>query len=168
MGLNSDTRAASNTLTALNALGALQLVRAVEPVARVDDNANLIGPELSANTRELAGKSDNDSILRRIFNQEVAVVALAGTVGTAVTGELGAAGRVTELDAGCAGEVVDGAGLGGSDITGGEGALVGWEVALRVGHVEGVVPDLLGVGVLVGVEVEVGVLGQHDGCRKDQ
>lgn len=63
---------------------------------------------------------------------------------------------------GVAGEVVDGARLGGEDLAGGDGALVGLEVARRVGRVEVVVPDEVCVGVLVGVEVEVGVLGEYE------
>jgi hypothetical protein len=61
-------------------------------------------------------------------------------------------------------EVVDGVGLGRQDLAGGQGGLVGFQVALRVRGVQGVLPDLGGVGVAEGVQVEVGVLGEEEGC----
>lgn len=69
---------------------------------------------------------------------------------------------MAELEVGGGGKVVDGARGGGEDLAGGEGALVGFEVAGGVGEVEGVVPDQGGGRVAVGVEVEVGVLSQED------
>ena len=62
---------------------------------------------------------------------------------------------------GVASKVVDGAGLSSEDLAGGDGALVSFEVAGGVGSVECVVPDEACFGVLVGVEVEVGVLRQY-------
>lgn len=70
---------------------------------------------------------------------------------------------MAEGEVGGRGEVVDGVGGCGQDLAGWEGALVAFEVARRVGEGEGVLPDLGGGGVAVGVEVEVGVLGEEDG-----
>lgn len=70
---------------------------------------------------------------------------------------------MAKLDAGLAGKVVDAARLGRQDLARGQRALVRLEVALRVGQVQGVVPDEVRGGVAVGVQVEVGVLGEEDG-----
>lgn len=64
---------------------------------------------------------------------------------------------------GVAGEIVDRSRLGRQDFAGGDSALVSFEVARGVGRVEGVVPDEACLWVLVGVEVEVGVLGENEG-----
>lgn len=61
-------------------------------------------------------------------------------------------------------EVVDGVGLRRQDLARGQRGLVGFQVALGVGGVQGVLPDLGGVGVAEGVQVEVGVLGEEEGC----
>lgn len=66
---------------------------------------------------------------------------------------------MAEGEVGRRGKIVDGVGGCREDFACGEGALVGFKVARRVGKGKGVVPDLGGGGVAVGVEVEVGVLG---------
>lgn len=164
MSLNSNARAPRDRRPVTQTLGALQIVGlAIEPVAGVDDNTSLVGLEISADSGEGAGQGHDNGILGGIVDKPVAVVALARAASTAVSGELRVARGVTELDARSAGKVIDGAGFGDADLAGGKSTVVSDEVALGVGHVESVVPDPLSGGVLEGVQVEVGVLGKHNG-----
>lgn len=48
------------------------------------------------------------------------------------------------------------------DVSCGKGGGVRFKVAVRVGEVEGMVPDQVRIRVGEGVEVEVGVVCQHD------
>jgi hypothetical protein len=72
---------------------------------------------------------------------------------------------VPEREVRRAGKVIDASWGRGQDLARGQRALVGLEVARRVREVQGVVPDLVRGRVPVRVEVEVRVLGQHEGYR---
>lgn len=146
-----------------NALRALQIGTPIHPIARVQHHAGLIGPQLRLDARKLARQRQHRGPLGRVLDQPVPVVALAGAVGAAVAGEAGLVARVAEEQVRGGGEVVDGVGRRREDVTGGERALVRLEVALGVGHGQGVLPDFGGGRVAVGVEVEVGVLGEENG-----
>jgi hypothetical protein len=97
------------------------------------------------------------------IDEPVAVVPFTSPIRAAVALEAGLVTCVAEGEVRRRGEVVDGVRRGRQDLARRQGALVGLEVACRVGQVERVVPDLGGSWVAVGVEVEVGVLGQQEG-----
>jgi len=161
--LNGDARASNHLLVFGQTLGALETGASVHPVARVENHSGLVGLELGFDAREGAREGQDNRILGRVIDQPVSVVALARAVGTAVAGKGRVGAGVPEEKIGLASEIVDGAGLSCQDLAGGQGALVGFKVALRVGKMQGVVPDERGCGILVGVEVEIGVLGQENG-----
>jgi len=71
---------------------------------------------------------------------------------------------VAEGQAGLGGEVVDAVGSSRENLACRHGIITSFEVALGVGHVEGVIPDLVCIGVLVGIKIEVGMLGQDERC----
>lgn len=134
MGLNGDARAPRDGRPISQSLGALQVARAVEPVARVDDDTRLVGPQLGADASELARQRSDDGILWGLVDEKVSVVALACTASATVSGEFRRARGMTQLDAGLAGKVVDAAGASDANLSGGEGAVVGNEVAFGVGQ----------------------------------
>ena len=162
LGLDRHARALAHLGRGVQPLRALEAGGAVHPVARVDDDAGLVGAELGLDAREGAGDCAHDGAPRRVVDQEVAVVALARAVGAAVARELGVVARVAQEQARLAREVVDAVRRGRADLARRQRALVRLEEALRVRQVQRVVPDLLGGGVLVGVEVEVRVLREHE------
>lgn len=61
-------------------------------------------------------------------------------------------------------KVVDRSRLGREDLARGDCVLLCLEVACGIGYVEGVVPDKARLRILVGVKVEVRVLGQYKRC----
>jgi len=132
------------------------------PRAGVNDNTWLVSLELCLNAGEGASKGGDDCILGGIFDEPVSVIAFAGSIGATVTLEGGVILVVAEGERSGAGEVVDGAGLGGEDLAGREGALVSLEVTRRVGQVQNVVPNEIGFGILIGIKVEVRVLRKQE------
>lgn len=162
--LDGHARAPAHGLHLVGALRALERRAAVHPVARVEDDAGLVGAELGLDAREGAGEGGDDGARRRVLDEEVAVVALARAVGAAVALEARLVARVAQRQPRPAGKVVDGARLGRQDLARRQRRLVRLEVARRVGQVQRVVPDLGRGRVAVGVEVEVGVLSEEDGC----
>ena len=164
--LNRNAAAPHNLLIhPLDPLRALQHRAPVAPVARVQHHAGLVRPQLRRHAREGTRQLEHRGALGRALDQPVPVVPLAGAVGAAVAAEAGQVLRVAEREVGGRGKVVDRVGRRRQDLARRERALVVFQVARRVGEVEGVVPDFGGRGVAVGVEVEVGVLGEEDGWR---
>lgn len=70
---------------------------------------------------------------------------------------------MSELDIGSGCEVIDGAGSGCQDLSSGQSTAVDLEVAFGVRHGQGVIPYCWRLRVLVGVQIEVGMVGQHQG-----
>lgn len=70
---------------------------------------------------------------------------------------------MSKLDVGSGCEVIDGPGSGSQDLSSGQSTAVNLEIAFRVRHGQGVVPYCWRLRVLVGVKIEVGVVGQHQG-----
>ena len=119
----------------------------------------MIRPQLRLDPTEFTRQRRHHAVGRRVLDQPVAIIPFARAVRAAVTREGGVVAGVAEGEVGRRSKVVDGVGGCREDLARGEGALVGFEVAGRVGKGKGVVPDLGGGGVAVGIEVEVGVLG---------
>lgn len=168
LSLDSDAAAADDLLVdALDALGALEVGGAVHPVARVEDDAGLVGAQLGGDAREGAREADDDGVVGRlVLDQKVAVVALAGAVGSAVALEAGLVPRVPDRQVRRRRKVVDRPRLRRQYLARRKRPLVRLQVPLRVGQVQPVVPDLGRVRVPVRVQVEVGVLSEQEGCYR--
>lgn len=131
--LNRDARRPRHHAPVREPLVALEWRGAVEPVARVEHDARLVGAQLGLDAREGARELHDDGVGRGLaLDGEVAVVPLARAVGAAVAREPRLVLGVAQGQAGLAGEVVDAARRGFQDLAGGEGALVGFEVVGRV------------------------------------
>lgn len=78
--LERDARAAPDRMPVPQALRPLERRRPVEPVARVDDDAGLVGPQIGADAREGAREGRDDGVARRVggsVDEPVAVVTFA-------------------------------------------------------------------------------------------
>lgn len=149
----------------LPALRRLQRRGAVAPPHGVDLDTGLIGPQVRLDAVPRAGERQHGRPggLGGVLEEPKVVVAL-GAAG--VGAKLGRVARVAQRARGRKVHDAWGAGGGtrdGSTLAGGEAVGVEREVVLRVGHVQGVVEHGVGVGVAVRFEVEVGVLGEHEG-----
>lgn len=162
---DGDTRTPHYLLVLVRSLRALEVGRAIEPVARVDHDARLVGTKLCLNAREDAPQRDNDRIGRRIVNQEVPVIAFARPAATAIAGEAGEQPRMAQKHIRCARKIIDAFGLRRFNLACGQGPVVRHQISLRVWHIQRMVPDLNGFGVFVRIEVEVRMLRKHESCE---